>query len=56
MYRPGQLTGWVPAARTAEGRIAFGGADLARGWTGLVDGAIETGLTAAITTRRVLDR
>lgn len=55
MYRPGQLTGLVPAARKAEGRIAFAGADLAGGWP-MVDGAIESGLTAAITTRYVLDR
>ncbi|MGH2529427.1 MAG: flavin monoamine oxidase family protein [Actinomycetota bacterium] len=55
MYRPGELTGLVPAGREAEGRIAFAGADLARGWLSLIDGAIETGLTAAITTRRVLD-
>ena len=55
MYRPGQLTRSVPAARKPEGRLVFAGADLARGWTGMVDGAIESGLTAAIAVRRVLD-
>jgi len=54
MYRPGQLTRSVPAARTPEGRLVFAGADLARGWTGFVDGAIESGLTAAIAVRRAL--
>ncbi len=55
MYRPGQLTRSVPAARKPEGRLVFAGADLARGWTGMVDGAIESGLTAAIAVRQVLD-
>ena len=55
MYRPGQLTRSVPAARMPEGRLVFAGADLARGWTSMVDGAIESGLTAAIAVRRVLD-
>ena len=54
MYRPGQLTRSVPAARMPEGQLVFAGADLARGWTGFVDGAIESGLTAAIAVRRVL--
>jgi monoamine oxidase len=54
MYRPGQLTRSVPAARMPEGRLVFAGADLARGWTGFVDGAIESGLTAAIAVRQAL--
>ena len=55
-YRPGQLTGLLPAARQPEGRVAFAGADVSRGWISLVDGGIESGLTAALTTRRTLDR
>ena len=43
MYRPGQLTGLLPAARMPQGRIAFAGADISRGWISLVDGGIESG-------------
>jgi monoamine oxidase len=56
MYRPGDLTGSLPAARRPEGRLAFAGSDIARGWISLVDGGIESGLTAALTTRQTLDR
>jgi monoamine oxidase len=55
MYRPGQLTGLLPIARLPEGRIAFAGADISRGWISFVDGGIESGLTAALTTRRTLE-
>jgi monoamine oxidase len=54
-YRPGQLTGLVPAARKPEGRVAFASSDISRGWISLVDGGIESGLTAALTTRRTLE-
>jgi pseudooxynicotine dehydrogenase len=40
MYRPGQLTGMLPAARMPEGRITFAGADISRGWICFVDGGI----------------
>jgi monoamine oxidase len=56
MYRPGQLTGLLPAVRRPEGRVAFAGSDISRGWISLVDGGIESGLTAALTTRQTLDR
>jgi monoamine oxidase len=56
MYRPGQLTGLLPAARMPEGRIAFAGADISRGWISLGDGGIESGLTAAVTTCQTLER
>jgi monoamine oxidase len=56
MFRPGQLTRLVPAARAPERRVAFAGADISRGWISLVDGGIESGLTAAVTTRQTLDR
>jgi monoamine oxidase len=47
MHRPNQLTRLVPAARAVDGRIILAGADIARGWTSFVDGAIESGLEAA---------
>lgn len=55
MFRPGQLTRLLPAARLSEGRAAFAGADISRGWISLVDGGIESGLTAALTTCRTLE-
>ena len=55
-YRPGQLTGLLPTARRPEGRLAFAGADISRGWISHVDGGIESGLTAALATRQTLAR
>ena len=51
--RPGRRTapapgsGWVPELERREGRIAFAGSDIARGWGSYMDGAIETGLRSA---------
>jgi monoamine oxidase len=46
-YRPGQLTRFHSAFQEPEGRLAFAGSDLALGWAGWMDGAIETGARAA---------
>ena len=46
-YSPGTWLRWVPALERMEGRIAFAGSDIARGWGSYMDGAIETGLRAA---------
>jgi monoamine oxidase len=46
-YRPGQLTRFHAAFQEPEGRLAFAGSDLALGWAGWMDGAIETGARAA---------
>ena len=46
-YRPGQLMRYHSAFQEAEGRLAFAGSDLALGWAGWIDGAIETGARAA---------
>jgi monoamine oxidase len=32
--------------RRPEGRVVFAGSDLANGWAGFIDGAIESGLRA----------
>jgi monoamine oxidase len=45
-YSPGTWLGWVPELERREGRIAFAGSDIARGWGSYMDGAIETGLRA----------
>jgi monoamine oxidase len=49
VFRPGQLTGALGALQAPHGRVVFAGADLANGWNGFLDGAIESGLTAART-------
>ena len=52
VYRPGQLTRYLRALQDPEGRIFLAGSEMANGWCGFIDGAIESGLTAA---RRVAD-
>ncbi|AEB44515.1 flavin monoamine oxidase family protein [Micromonospora maris] len=45
--RPGQLTGLLDAIQRPQGRISFATSDIASGWSGYVEGAIESGLRAA---------
>ncbi|MGW6395254.1 flavin monoamine oxidase family protein [Streptomyces sp. NPDC055103] len=45
--KPGQLTTLHPSLGRPHGRIAFAGSDIADGWSGYIDGAIESGLRAA---------
>ncbi|WP_263248008.1 flavin monoamine oxidase family protein [Saccharopolyspora rosea] len=47
MQRPGQLTGSLRALREPHGPVHFAGSDVADGWAGFIDGAIESGLTTA---------
>lgn len=44
--RPGQLE-LMGQIRNPVGRVAFAGADLARGWYGYIDGAVESGIHAS---------
>ena len=37
-----------------EGRVVLAGADIADGWSGFIDGAIESGLTAARVVRTMV--
>jgi monoamine oxidase len=46
-YRPNMWSRYGRAMRQIEGRIAFAGSDVADGWRGFIDGAIETGLRAS---------
>ena len=46
-YPPGAWLRWAPELERPEGRIAFAGSDIARGWGSYMDGAIETGFRAA---------
>jgi monoamine oxidase len=52
MYRPNTLTNDLPELQRAEGNIYFAGADIASGWRGFIDGAIESGSRTA---RQVAD-
>lgn len=45
--RPRQLTRYLRALQQSEGRVFIAGSEAANGWSGFIDGAIESGLTAA---------
>jgi monoamine oxidase len=46
MYRPNVLTQDFVSLQRPEGKVFFAGADIANGWRGFIDGAIESGLVA----------
>lgn len=46
-YRPGQLSAASVSLGQPEGLVFFAGSDVARGWAGFMDGAIESGKLAA---------
>lgn len=46
-YKPNMWSSYGEAMRKHEGRLIFAGSDIADGWRGFIDGAIETGLRAA---------
>jgi predicted NAD/FAD-dependent oxidoreductase len=54
-YKPEQLVRYLPALQSPEGRVAFATSDIASGWAGYIDGAIESGLNAAKEIHRVID-
>jgi pseudooxynicotine oxidase len=47
IHRPGWFTTHHAEARRPEGRLAFAGSDIANGWSGFIDGAIESGFRGA---------
>jgi monoamine oxidase len=47
IHRPGWYTNHHADARRPEGRVAFAGSDIANGWSGFIDGAIESGFRGA---------
>ncbi len=47
VFRPRQLTRYLRALQEPEGRVFIAGSEAANGWSGFIDGAIESGLTAA---------
>ncbi len=55
-YRPGQLARYYTDFAVPHGRLYFAGSDVARGWAGFMDGAIESGAdVAAALSRRLRD-
>ena len=46
IHRPGWYTQHHAEMRRPEGRVLLAGSDLANGWSGFIDGAIESGLEA----------
>jgi monoamine oxidase len=55
VYAPGTWLRWATEIDRMEGRVAFAGSDIARGWRGYIDGAIETGLHAAREVEAILE-
>jgi monoamine oxidase len=53
-FRPGQLSSSLAALQAPHGRVFFAGSDVADGWNGFLDGAIESGLTAARSVSQML--
>ena len=51
IHRPGWYTHHHAEMQRPEGRVLLAGSDLANGWAGFIDGAIESGLTAAARAR-----
>jgi monoamine oxidase len=47
MYPPGMLTSSLVELQRPEGKVFFAGSDIANGWRGFIDGAIESGSQAA---------
>lgn len=54
--KPGQLTRFAPHVNFArpEGQLTFATSDIATGWCGFIDGAIESGLRAGRQVRELL--
>jgi monoamine oxidase len=48
IHRPGWYTRHHAEMRRPEGPVLLAGSDLANGWSGFIDGAIESGLQAGV--------
>lgn len=46
-YGPGQITKYSAGMQAPHGRVYFANSDLANGWVGWIDGALESGLNVA---------
>ena len=47
IHRPGWYEHYHLAMQRTEGRVVFAGSDIANGWSGFIDGAIESGVRGA---------
>ena len=56
IHRPGWYTRHHASMRAPESGLVFAGSDLADGWSGFVDGAIESGLRASLQVQSLLRR
>jgi monoamine oxidase len=54
IHRPGWYTRHHAEMQKPEGPVIFAGSDLANGWSGFMDGAIESGLRAGATALRLV--
>jgi monoamine oxidase len=54
IHRPGWYTRHHAEMQRPEGQIVFAGSDFANGWSGFMDGAIESGLRAGAAALRLL--
>jgi monoamine oxidase len=54
MPRPNAVTRYLRELQRPEGRVFLAGSDFANGWSGFIDGAIESGLSAARAVRGLL--
>jgi monoamine oxidase len=48
MHRTGFLANHLAALQAGHGNVFFAGSDIANGWGGFIDGAIESGMEAAL--------
>ena len=54
IHRPGWYARHHAEMQRPEGLVLLAGSDLANGWAGFIDGAIESGITAAARAERLL--
>ena len=54
-YKPGQMTSNLVELQKSVGPIFFAGSDLADGWRGFIDGALESGLVAVRNLQKYLN-
>ncbi|HEY8987156.1 MAG TPA: FAD-dependent oxidoreductase [Streptomyces sp.] len=47
LRRPGQMSAQLPSIQQPHGRLTFATSDIANGWVGFVEGALEAGFRAA---------
>lgn len=54
MHATGFLSRHLAAMQEAHGNVLFAGSDIANGWGGFIDGAIESGMEAALNAAAIL--